>query len=223
MIETEIQTRRRTLRFSLRAALLAVTIAAGVLGLLTARWREREHVLALVRALPEPMSAFRSGPYLRAAAAVQNCWLNRPGDLLREAADGQFEYKTTVLCRMLFVARKDGEFRRPALGGPSFLGETEFGDWPLEPIEIVDGVPFDITGGEMLGGLFESDEDYVQYCLDNCDWSPQRYRVGSAAELQAALDKLLGSPKWKRPLNEDDREILAAQIGPPIPIEEGEP
>lgn len=75
----------------------------------------------------------------------------------------------------------------------------------------------------MLGGLFESDEDYVQYCLDNCDWSPQRYRVGSAAELQAALDKLLGSPKWKRPLNEDDREILAAQIGPPIPIEEGEP
>ena len=65
MVETEIQNHRRTLRFSLRAALLAVTCAACLLRLLTARWREREHVLALVRALPEPMSAFRSEAYLR--------------------------------------------------------------------------------------------------------------------------------------------------------------
>ena len=53
--------------------------------------------------------------------------------------------KTFVLCRMLFVAKPGGECRRPMLGGPMFVGSGKVEDWPLEPIEIVDGVPFSVT------------------------------------------------------------------------------
>ncbi len=213
MTEVATPSRRRTLRFSLRAALLVVTFAACVLGLLTARWRERERVLGLIRALPSPYSQYRPEPYQRAAAALQNVWLNEPGQLLLEAGKLEYGNETIVLARMLFVARPGSKFRRPGIGGASFWGGTGYENWPLEPIELVEGVPFMITDGYMLGGVAETDEMYVTDCLENCDWSSHRYRVASADELQAALAKLLASPKWKRALRPREVTLLGLQIG----------
>src|SRR5437879_2998607 len=69
--------------------------------------------------------------------------------LLRAATNseaGAYE-KTIVLCRMLFAFRDGVKYRYPALGERHFLGDTAYADWPLEPIELVNGYPFWILLG----------------------------------------------------------------------------
>jgi hypothetical protein len=117
-----------------------------------------------------------------------------------------------ILCRMLFTKRADSEFRRPMIGGAFFFGATDYSDWSLEPIEVVDGVPFKIVRGYVLGGFPEPASSYLNYCMTACDWNRTAFREATAKELQAALDKLLSSPKWKQPLDEYDRAFLSDQI-----------
>jgi hypothetical protein len=117
-----------------------------------------------------------------------------------------------ALCRMLFERRAKGEFRRPMIGAAGFLGDTDYADWPLEPIELVDGVPFLITNGYKVGGEPESPESYLRYCMENCDWSTARFREPSAGDMREALSKLISYQKWKRRLNSHEKDFLAAQI-----------
>jgi hypothetical protein len=98
------------------------------------------------------------------------------------------------------------------LGRPGFRGATDSRDWPLEPIELVDGVPFHIVCGYQLAGTPEPPAKYVEYCLQTCDWTPTRIKGKSTAEKRAALAKLLASPKWKAPLSAEDRDYLSGQI-----------
>jgi hypothetical protein len=112
---------------------------------------------------------------------------------------------------MLFT-RRTVEFRRPYIGAASFFGGTSYPDWPLEPIEVVDGIPFLITQGYMLGGKAEPAQSYLRWCMANCDWSTVQYKSMSAQEGLDALAKLIGSSKWKRPLHPYEKEFLAAQV-----------
>jgi hypothetical protein len=48
--------------------------------------------------------------------------------------------------------------------------------------------------------------------LQDCDWNPNRYKAITHEEKAAALAKLLASPKWKRPLDVQDKRFLSAQI-----------
>lgn len=85
-------------------------------------------------------------------------------ELVRSAkSDVLFERgKIAVLCRMLFTQRQGSDFERPALGGLDFLGtpirvgrlaeDPVFKKWPLEPIELVDGIPFVIFDGVVYQG-----------------------------------------------------------------------
>ncbi len=153
--------------------------------------------------------------YLQAAWHLQKMGKDRACDMLSAFAKekGSDERDSIiVLCRMLFTRKAGTEFRRPMIGGASFLGGTDYKDWPLEPIELVDGIPFLITRGYILGGVPESPTQYLKYCLKTCDWNPHSFASKSKAEKQAALEKLLSSEKWKRKLNEDEREFLASQI-----------
>ncbi len=43
-----------------------------------------------------------------------------------------------------------------------FISGTE-DDWPLWPIDLVDGVPLMIVQGFAIGGVPESDESYLHY------------------------------------------------------------
>ena len=137
--------------------------------------------------------------------------------LLRAAAtpetmDKSVYEKVTVLCRMLFTPRPGREFQRPSLGGTDFFGDTAYSDWPLEPVETVNGYPFWIAQGYRSGGFRSSVEQYVRYCIAECDWSALRFRELSATERRASLDRLLSSPKWKRPLDERECWFLSSQI-----------
>jgi hypothetical protein len=158
-------------------------------------------------------TAYRVDPYIRAAARLQALGKDKAGDaLLQLAKNGEDDNKVIVLCRMLFTRKAKGEFRRPLIGAAAFLGGTDYADWPLEPIELIDGVPFLITTGYALRGRAEPASSYVKYCLRNCDWSSERFRPKTQKEKQNALARLLASPKWGTPLGDQDKAFLASQI-----------
>ena len=156
---------------------------------------------------------FKSAPYIRAAAALQALGRKRAcRQMMAWAKRDRNAEQLFVLCRMLFTRRGASEFRRPMIGGAVFLAGTTYNDWRLEPIELVDGVPFVIVRGHMLAGQPESPESYFEYCMANCDWSTFQYREQTPSQMRAALAKLLASPKWKRPLDQHEREGLEKQV-----------
>jgi hypothetical protein len=158
---------------------------------------------------------YKVDPYIEAAVTLQS--LNeqtRSQVLVDLSKDKERGRNAIVLCRMLLAQRPGGEFRRPRIGAAQFLGGTDYPDWPLEPIELVDGIPFLITRGYDLGGFPEPAEWYVRYCLTNCEWTVFHFARKTGAEEKAALAKLLSSPKWHGPLDVRDSEFLASQIGP---------
>jgi len=153
-------------------------------------------------------------PYLAAAAKFQAVGKEKAVAILRAAAnDPKVENEVViVLCRLLFTAKPKGEFRRPMIGRPHCLGGTGPADWPLEPIEVVDRVPFLIATGYEMAGQAEPAGEYLDYCLKECAWGATEFKPRTAAEKQAALAGLLASKKWKQPLTEFERKFLADQI-----------
>jgi hypothetical protein len=156
---------------------------------------------------------YRVGPYVKAAIRLQEMGQEAACDALLNASHNKSNCRQIfVLCRMLFLKRTTSEFRRPAIGSPVLLGATSTSHWPLEPIECIDGVPFLITQGYVLGGLPESAESYLRYCIANCDWNAARFNVLTDDHTRNALAELIKSNRWKRPLNNAEQDFLSAQI-----------
>jgi hypothetical protein len=171
---------------------------------------------------------YKVDPYIRAAGQLQ--------DMGREAAIRQLlilaktavisnasanEPRIAILCQMLFTKRNGSTFERPRiLGGASFYGEdytlktTSYTNWPSEPIELVDGVPFVVVYGYTYEGFWDPHgaESYVRYCMTNCDWSSLHFTPKSQGQKRDALKKLFDSPKWRRPLVPWERQSLSQQI-----------
>ena len=160
-------------------------------------------------------TAYRVDPYIRAARCLQA--MGQPAASVKllavsYTADFDDAEKIAVLCQMLFVQRHGLNLRRPMLGGASFIGGTAYSDWPLEPIEIVDGVPFDIVWGYSNFGAPPQPREFIRYCLANCDWSKTRFAPKTELQKKAALAKLIASSKWRKTLEKSDRDFFAAQI-----------
>ena len=126
--------------------------------------------------------------------------------------------RISVLCRMLFKPKAQAVMRPPRLGSVRFLDDSTTGnvpgpsEWPLEPIAIVDGVPFLIVRGYMLLGRPESAHEYFPDCEANGEWSDVRYHVVTMKQKRDALSKLMKSPKWHSALSEWARVFLSEQI-----------
>jgi hypothetical protein len=164
-----------------------------------------------------PSDKYRVDPYLKIAQSLQVMGQKRACALIRELAvkeaKAKWPYTRTIcLCRMLFKAKPKSKFRRAAIGGRFFPASTTYNDWPLEPIEIVDGVPFNVSMGVILGGEAELPGDYLRYCVEKCDWSKVRFRPKTMAEKEKALGRLLSSAKLKGKLREGDKEFFETQI-----------
>jgi hypothetical protein len=175
---------------------------------------------------------YRVDPYIRAAGQLQSAGKETASQQLLTLARTAPNYleerlKVAVLCRMLFSKRPGSDFARPDLGGPSFLDgytggrpiadsfdDPRFKKWPLEPIEIVDGVPFAIVTGYTYEGNWDprGTESYVRYCMTNCDWSSTLFTRPSSGEKEAALRKLLSSSKWGGQLGAWEGGYLKRQI-----------
>jgi len=136
---------------------------------------------------------FDSAAYLSEAIELQSLGEKQTVALLRELAKRKDGSKIVPLCRMLFVARKDRVFRAPAFGMPNNCPRSDGSyDWPLEPIAIVDGVPFLITNGYTIAGKPESGAQYLEYCVSECAWNPERFGMPSAQGLHEAYERLRG-------------------------------
>ena len=157
---------------------------------------------------------FLAAPYIAAAAKLRAAGEEATAKFLTAAVDDKKVRGrgVTVLCRMLYEAKPGEKFRRPLVGAPQLMGGTKAEDWPLEPITIVDGVPFVVVDGYSLGGLPESTEQYLKYCLDKCVWGSVKYVEKTEEERAKALTSLLASKTWKRPLSDGEKKILEAQI-----------
>jgi hypothetical protein len=157
--------------------------------------------------------SFQSETYIRLAAELQALGREAAELRLHEIArDKHSPGRAIILCRMLFEMRPGEEFRRPFVGGAVFMGGTGYSDWPLEPIELVDGVPFLVARGYFIAGHPESDDQYLNYCETHADWTDLQYAVPTKQQERAALAKLVTSPKWKRPLSDEEHQFLVRQI-----------
>lgn len=165
-------------------------------------------------------------PYIRAAVELQALgkeqackllysFIQKYGNPYRPASDNLSidGLQIAPLCRMLFVKREGGEFRRISYGGATFVGGTDYADWPLDPIVIVDGVPFNVVVGIIIAGApAEYPEGYFYYCLENCDWNDFRFEVKSEAQKQEAFKNLLLLPKLENHLSDRSKELLSEQL-----------
>lgn len=152
--------------------------------------------------------------YLKTAIYLQDLGEKDAIRILKEnAVDDENLHLIVVLCRMLFDPMEGEVCRRPRIGGSVFLGGTDYEDWPREPIELIDGIPFLITQGYILGGEPEPALWYVRYCEENCVWREEKYTMPSLEQAQASLNKLLGSDKWKTVLTETEKDFFQKQIG----------
>jgi hypothetical protein len=168
----------------------------------------------------ENRKAYRVDPYILAAQHLQKIGKEAAcNELIALSHSSRIKpydiddtAKIAVLCRMVFDTRNNSTFRTAGIGMPSLLGGTDRSDWPLEPIEIIDGVPFDITKGYALYGSGESPEEYVRYCITNCIWSATHYEPKTDTQKRTALSRLLGLTKWCTPLTQQERDSLSGQI-----------
>jgi hypothetical protein len=143
---------------------------------------------------------------------------NRVLKEISESEDERHDDKIFILCRMLYKAKKEESFRRPQCGGPLFFAPKPSGldAWPLEPIELIDGVPFQIVDGYVLAGKGESPGHYLKYCIENCDWNDEKFKPKTQEEKRKALEKLVSTPRGKKPLTEEEMKTWAKQMEPQI-------
>jgi len=157
--------------------------------------------------------SYRASSYLDVANALQS---EPKAVAIKQLEDWantrKYNDQIIILCRMLFEAKPHGEFRRPMLGMFMFYGKTSYKDWPLEPITIIDDVPFEVVNGYILAGHAEEGPEYLAYCLKNTEWTNRRYQPSNKANMESALEKLLNSTIWKRQLNRDEVSSLREQI-----------
>jgi len=177
-----------------------------------------EQLIKLSRSpLVEAQKRAESGGGEKAEKEYEEIQRNSNSDALDE------RWKIAILCRMLFVPRQGSDFEKPGLGGtivlgdhpkPSSSADSVFKKWPLEPIEIVDGIPFVVVWGLVYEGWVDpgGTERYVRYCATNCDWSNTQFRAKTKEQKEAALKKLISSSKWERPLEQGERDFLKGQL-----------
>ena len=117
---------------------------------------------------------------------------------------------------MLFTAKAGKTFAGPPIGAASCIAAASDKNWPLDPIEIVDGVPFlvakTVTISQGFGG---TPTRYVEYCLKNCDWNPYQFKPKTAEEKRKALEKLLATPSIRKESGRRPKVFLASQIDRP--------
>jgi hypothetical protein len=190
-----------------RALILAMSIACGGGG-------HASYGQGLLPLEPEFIpEKFKSETYIRLAIELQALGREKAELRLHEIARSGYTLgRAIILSRMLFKKRPGEQFVRPLIGGALFMGGTDYSDWPLEPIELVDGVPFVISRGYFIAGRPENDDEYIRYCEAHADWSNFQYIVPTKQQEQAALARLLTSPKWKISLTDKERELLSRQI-----------
>jgi hypothetical protein len=147
---------------------------------------------------------YKVDPYVRAAMSLQGMGRDAACQaLLSRTNENERGMPVIVLCRMLFTQRGTSEMRNPkSYGFVPLLLNTQPSDETPPVVAIVDGIPFKcvLNGFDHGGGLDESADSYLRYCMDNCDWNTVKFHAPTTKEKSDALARLLSSSGWKRSL-----------------------
>ncbi len=138
------------------------------------------------------MGEFHARAYLSLAVELQALGPAEAGRLLRQWSEREDGVKVIPLCRMLFVAREGGSFRGPKLGWGNSCPREDKADWPLEPIALVDQIPFLVCPRYARLEKVETGREYVDYCLSECDWGKHRFVMPAEEAFVEAQRKLSG-------------------------------
>lgn len=132
------------------------------------------------------MGEFKSRAYLALVVELQALGPEEAGRLLRQWSGREDGMKVIPLCRMLFVAREGGVFRGPRLGWGNSCPREDRADWPLEPIAVVEGIPFLVSPRHPRMEKAETGREYLEYCLGECDWAKERFTLPGNEAFEAA-------------------------------------
>ncbi|MEO6054954.1 MAG: hypothetical protein ABIP97_13180 [Chthoniobacterales bacterium] len=169
------------------------------------------------------LDGYTCSPYLDEAVWLQSLPKEKAIAQLSKWADNEkYKEQVIILCRMLFEAKNGQVFKRPQLGGPVIYGVRGFLTaqelqyrWPLEPIALVDNIPFLIvSGGYAIAGRPPDPAEamhYLKYCVEQTDWSKRHYKQANKKQMEAAFKKLM--LKFKAtPLFDFEISALRAQM-----------
>ena len=81
---------------------------------------------------------------------------------------------------------------------------------------MVDGVPFLIATGYVLGGRAETASSYLEYCLEKCAWSDFRFKPKSDAEGGGPEEAKLSLERVKGKLPQAEIDFLEEHSSGPV-------
>lgn len=152
--------------------------------------------------------SYKVDHFIVAADMLQSLGKDKAVTMLRNAMINRSASDDTIiiLCRLLFTAKPGGEFRTPSIGTAIVLGGRD--NFPLEPIEVVNGIPFLVVSGYIQPEVPEPADTYLNYCLSDCVWGAFKYKLMAVPEKTTALEKL----NWKTPLSSSEMGFVASQL-----------
>lgn len=89
--------------------------------------------------------------------------------------------------------------RNPWFGAVSLPYKTmPLSRWPKFPVAVEDDVPFVLAEGLMLAGRPEDPKAYIAHCRKHGKFRTKKFAIPNRKTAAAALDKLIGSARWKK-------------------------
>ncbi|MCA8918950.1 MAG: hypothetical protein KDB32_07720, partial [Planctomycetes bacterium] len=114
-----------------------------------------------------------------------------------DKAARRVDYPSRVfwVARLLFVDADGGSVRCPAIGHFGVMIDEDSTNWPLYPLAVIAGVPFEVADGISLNGRAERPESY----LDEIEGSVvvRRHFMRPADNPLEAANQLFKSDAWK--------------------------
>jgi hypothetical protein len=196
----------------------------------------------MINALPDAYIArigsdgtgFRISAFLELAAALESLPRETALAQLRQWAVegvspterlGTYYSQVSMLCCLLFEPKEGRSLRRGGMPIVGFIGDRD--DYEAGRTARFNGnflfseeIPFGACAGHALAGRVDPALTYLDYCIANGRWTARHYAPVPPAALEKALDTLLKSPGWKRPLTEGEKRMFAVQIQPVPPLVE---
>lgn len=178
------------------------------------------HGLALIERL-SGFSGFAFNPGILIEAANYLCSLDKDFvfRVLEQYCHRANQEPTQRSDNALLVARVSyvpNDRRQPlprlALGAPDLKEPQDPSLFPIFPLHLVEGIPFLLIGGYVLGGEAMPPMDYIAWCARHCALRPEP--LGATDDPVAAINRFLATSAWRQlaPSDYHDRMLQAQAL-----------
>lgn len=158
--------------------------------------------------------------YLKAAQELERMSKKEAVNKLESAAIlNEKSQVLIILCRMLFTPKYGEKLRDPGVGmttlviGMIPINRLDQSKDFLDPVFLVNNIPFYISISTIFSGIPEPVSDYVHYCDTNGDWGKRKFKIATKHEMQVALKKFLNDNQGIS-FSSSDLKFLRDQMKP---------